>query len=139
LVELADDPTTDARFNAATALARLGHPRAGKAVAEMFDPESIATSVAGLKSPAGEANLKAWQAGKRNSIVNSALTSVETLLRKNALTLRDQAALEESLAEFAATAPSVQEPAPIPASILKAVRRTLDKVRAWPSAPEPAG
>jgi HEAT repeat protein len=138
LVELADDPTTDARFNAATALARLGHPRAGQAVAEMFDPESIASSVAGLKSTAGEANLKASQAAKRNSILNNALAAVEMLLASKALSPDDWAALEKSLADFVAAAPSIREPTPIPDSITSAAKRTLDKVRASQSAAGPA-
>jgi HEAT repeat protein len=130
LVELADDPTTDARFNAATALARLGHPRAGQAVAEMFDAESIASSVAGLKPAAGESNLKASQAAKRNSILNNALAAVELLLEKKALSPDDRSALEKALADFVAAAPSVREPMPIPDSIAGAAKRTLDKLRA---------
>ena len=138
LVELADDPTTDARFNAGTALARLGHPRAGQAVAEMFDPESIASSLTGLKATAGKANLKASQAAKRNSILNNALAAVEMLLEKKALSPDDRAALEKSLADFVAAAPSVREPMPIPDAITRAAERTLDKVRALHSAADPS-
>jgi hypothetical protein len=85
LVELADDPYTDARFNAAAALARIGDPRAAAAIAEMLDSDALASSLAGEKALAGEADefaLTARKTDKRNTILSSAMSAIEMLLAK---------------------------------------------------------
>lgn len=133
LEELADDLYTDARFNAAAGLARLGHPRAAGAVAEMLAADSIAASLTGekpLAEGADERTLAAQRAYKRNSIVNSALSAIEMLVASKSLSAEDRATLEQALADFIAAAPTVKEPVPIPAALVDGAKRTLAKVQA---------
>lgn len=132
LVKLADDPYTDARFNAAVALARLGSPLAPKAVAKMFDPEEIAASLMGEKAITenqSEMELRSQQAYKRNTILTSALSAVGILLEKKTPpeALKPVA---EALTTFISTAPAVQDPAPLPRELVDAAKRVLAKVQA---------
>jgi hypothetical protein len=132
LVELADDPYTDARFNAAPALARLGNPVAPKAVAEMLDLEAIAASVSGEKRITEDqtnVSLRSQQARKRDMIVHNALGAIDALLKQK--TSPDALEpLETALAKFVAAAPQVQDPAPIPNEMVDVAKKTLARVRA---------
>jgi HEAT repeat protein len=132
LRELADDPYTDARFNAAAALARIGSPLAPAAVAEMFDLEALASSIRGEKPLTEDQTgqeLRSQQAYKRNTILNSGLSAIEIMLRNNppAETL---APLEQALAQFVAAAPAAQDPSPIPRELVKAAQRMLARIEA---------
>jgi HEAT repeat protein len=133
LEELADDPYTDARFNAAVGLARIGSPRAAAAVAEMLDPSSIESSLAGEKAMNEQvtaAALNAQKAYKRNTIVTSALTAIDRLLENKSLPAQNFDVLQKALEGFLAAAPTMQDPAPVPDELLEAVSRTLAKVKA---------
>lgn len=132
LAELADDPYTDARFNAAVALARLGSPRAAAAVAEMLDPEAVAASLTGEKpitEDQSEVELRSQRAYKRNTILTSALAAVELIVQQGA-TGEGRATLERALTKFIADAPSIQDPSPVPSELLDAAKRTLARVQA---------
>lgn len=133
LETLIDDPYTDARFNAALGLARLGHRRAAAAVAEMLAADSLASSLASEKplSNAGDdSSLASQRAFKRNTIVNSALSAIEMLVAKKSLSAEDRQTLETALADFIAAAPEVKEPAPLPKALVEGARRTLADVQA---------
>jgi hypothetical protein len=133
LEQLADDPYTDARFNAAVGLARIGSPQAATAVAEMLDPASIASSVAGEKPmtpQVTEAALEAQKVHKRNTIVTSALTAIDRLLENKSLPPENLVVLRKALEGFLAETPKMTEPAPPPAELVEAVKKSLDKVNA---------
>jgi HEAT repeat protein len=132
LERLADDPYTDARFNAAVGLARIGSPLAPKAVAEMFDFEVLGASIGGEKAITAEQSpeqLRGQQAYKRNTIVSSALSAVGMVLKSNppAATL---APLQSALEKFIADAPQIQDPAPVPREQVDAATRILERVKA---------
>jgi hypothetical protein len=133
LESLADDPYTDARFNAAVGLARAGSPVAAEAIAEMLDPESIASSMSGEK-PLNEQvtaeQLAAQQVFKRNKIVTNALTAIGRLLDTKAAPAASFAVLETALEKFIAAAPEMEEPAPVPDELIEGAERTLKKVQA---------
>jgi hypothetical protein len=128
---LADDPYTDARFNAAVALARIGSPLAPRAVAEMFDLEAIAASVSGEKPITGdetEQQLHRQQAYKRNTILTSALSAV-TIMVDRQTPAEQLAPVRAALEKFLAAAPTVQDPAPLPKELLDAAQRALAKLK----------
>jgi hypothetical protein len=132
LEELADDPYTDARFNAAVGLARAEAPGAAEAVAEMLDPESIASSVSGekpLTEQVTDEQLASQKAFKRNTIITSALRAIERLLDNADAPREDFAVLQTALEGFLNAAPSMKEPAPVPDELLDAAQRTLKQVR----------
>jgi hypothetical protein len=131
LERLADDPYTDARFNAAVGLARMGSPLAPQAVAEMFDFEALAASIGGEKAITAEQSpeqLRGQQAYKRNTIVSSALSAVGMVLKSDppAATL---APLQTALEKFIADAPQIQDPAPVPREQVDAAKRMLERVK----------
>jgi HEAT repeat protein len=129
---LADDPYTDARFNAAVGLARIGSPLAPKAVAEMLDLEALAASVSGEKpitEDQTKLQLRSQQAYKRNTILTSALAAIGMILDHK--TPSDKlAVVETALEKFIAAAPQIQDPSPVPRELLNAAKRTLEKVKA---------
>jgi HEAT repeat protein len=132
LVELADDPYTDARFNAALPLARLGHPRAPHAVAEMLDFEAIDASLTGEKAiteDQSDVSLRGQRARKRDSILHNAFTAIDALVEK-ADTAGSLAPLDEALTKFLAAAPKVQDPAPVPAEVTNAAKNAQKRVQA---------
>jgi HEAT repeat protein len=141
LEELADDPYTDARFNAAVGLARLGNPRAGAALAEMLDAESIAASLSGEKAMTEEVSaeeLRRQKAYKRNSIISNALSAIKLLLNHEGLPEATLEQLDGALTRFIASAPQIADPAPIAKEQLEAARQTLEQVRAARGAAAPA-
>jgi hypothetical protein len=132
LVHLADDPYTDARFNAAQGLARAGNPLAVKPLAEMFNAESIAASLSaerGTTDPKGEKDLLGRRAFKRDMIVTTGLNAVELLLA-HVVPAATLAPVERSLGQFIEAAPSAKDTGPVPAKILDAARQTLAKLQA---------
>ena len=133
LEELADDPYTDARFNAAIGLARLGSPQAAAALAEMLDPESLASSLAGeqaMTPETTEAQLRAKKAYKRDTILGNALSAIDQLATSQSLSPADRAALDAALEKFIAAAPAMQDPAPVPREVIDAMQRTQQRLRA---------
>jgi HEAT repeat protein len=133
LEQLADDTYTDARFNAAVGLARLGNPKAAEAVAEMLDPSSIASSVAGekpLRAQATDEELAAQKTRKRDMVINNALKAIEQLLQNKAVPAESFVTLQQALEKFIAAAPSIKEPAPSHKDVLDVAGRILAKVRA---------
>jgi hypothetical protein len=132
LRRLADDPYTDARFNAAAGLARIGSPLAPAAVAEMFDFEAIASSISGEKpitEDQTQQELRSQQAYKRDTILSSALAAVDLML-EHGLAKAALAPVEKALAAFIAQAPKVQDPAPVPRETIDAAREALERVKA---------
>ena len=133
LVELADDPYTDARFNAAAALARLGSPAAPAAVAEMFDVDSLASSLSGEKALTAEVTeeaLAAQKAFKRNMILSSALKSTNLLLATPALPAAAFAPLERAVEGFLKSIEKLQKTGPVPDELVDEAERTLVRVKA---------
>ena len=133
LVVLADDPYTDARFNAAAALARLGHPAASAAVAEMFDVDSIAASVSGEKAltpEVTEESLAKQRAFKRNMILSSALKSTNRLRETPALPAEAFGPLEEAVEGFLKSVEKLQKEEPVPDELVDEAERTLVRVKA---------
>jgi hypothetical protein len=133
LVELADDPYTDARFNAAAALARLGDPAAPAAVAEMFDVSSLASSLSGEKALTAEVTekaLAAQKAFKRNMILSSALKSTNLLLATPALAAESFTPLESALEGFLGSLEELQKTGPVPDELVDEAERTLTRVKA---------
>jgi hypothetical protein len=131
LGHLADDPYTDARFNAAQGLARAGNPLAVKPLAEMFNAESIAASLSAERAAADapdDQDLKGRRTFKRDTIVMTGLNAVELLLEHD-LPVAALAPVEESLAQFVEEAPSISDPAPVPEAVLEAAQQTLAKLR----------
>ena len=133
LVELADDPYTDARFNAAAALARLGSPAAPAAVAEMFDADSLASSLSGEKALTEEVTeeaLAAQKAFKRNMILSSAIKSTNQLLATPALPAEAFAPLETAVEGFLKSLEKLQKTGPVPDELVDEAERTLVRVKA---------
>jgi hypothetical protein len=133
LAELADDPNTDVRFNAALALAQLGDPAAPAAVAEMFDLDSIASSLSGEKAIANELNERALasrKAFKRDLIVNNALHATSQLLATPALPAAAFRPLEASLEGFLTSAEKLQKTEPVPDKLVAEGERILKRVKA---------
>ena len=133
LVELADDPYTDARFNAAAALARLGSPAAAAAVAEMFDVDSLESSLSGEKALTAEVTeeaLAAQKAFKRNMILSSALKSTNQLLATPSLPAEAFAPLERAVEGFLKSIEKLQKTGPVPDELVDEAERTLVRVKA---------
>jgi HEAT repeat protein len=133
LVELADDPYTDARFNAAAALARLGSPAAPAAVAEMFDVDSLESSLSGEKALTAEVTeeaLAAQKAFKRNMILSSALKSTNQLLATQSLPAEAFAPLERAVEGFLKSIEKLQKTGPVPDELVDEAERTLVRVKA---------
>lgn len=133
LVELADDPYTDARFNAAAALARLGDPAAAVAVAEMFDVDSLSSSLSGEKALTPEVTEKALasqKAFKRNMILSSGLKSTNLLLATPMLAAESFKPLETALEGFLQSEKELEKTAPLPDELVDEAERTLTRVKA---------
>lgn len=133
LHRLSEDLYTDARFNAALALARIGDPQAAGRLAEMFDLEAIGSSLAGEKAMTegvSEAALRGQKAFKRNTILHNALVGVDQVAKSGNASAADKARLAEAMRTFLAAAPKIEDPAPIPREILDGVTRGLAKLDA---------
>jgi HEAT repeat protein len=138
LEEMADDPYTDARFNAVTWLARLGNVRAVEGVAEMLDPETIDSSVSGEKAMTPEVTeqaLAATRTFKRKVLITNALKAIDDLLAKAALTPEQLSTLEQSLEQFIAALPEMKLPKRPHDELLAGAERRLHQVQARASNP----
>jgi hypothetical protein len=130
---LADDPKTDIRFNAASALAEIGRPEAPAAVAEMFDVDLIESSVAGEKAMAAEERdvaLDSRKAMKRDIILNNALKSTNLLLATPALPAESFVPLESALEGFLGSLEELQKTKLVPDELVDEAERTLTRVKA---------
>ena len=133
LGELADDPNTDIRFNAALALAQLGNPAAPAALAEMFDLDSIASSLSGEKAIENELNeqaLASRRAFKRDMIVSNALKATDQLLATPALPAEAFTPLEAGLKAFLASSEKLQENERVSDKLVAEAERILKRVKA---------
>ncbi len=138
LEELADDPYTDARFNATAWLARLGSPRAAAGIAEMLDPEAIETSVSGEKAMSeavSEQAVAATQAFKRKVLVTNALAAAGVLLGQKSLTAESVATLQRALERFIAALPAMKLPKRVQDDFLSVAELTLKQVQARRDSP----
>jgi HEAT repeat protein len=138
LEELADDPYTDARFNAAAWLARAGNPRAVETVAEMLDPESIESSVSGEKAMSAavsEQAVAATKSFKRKVLITNALKAIDDLLAAKSLPPEGVATLEQALERFIAALPEMGFSERVQGELLAAAERTLIKVKARSDSP----
>ena len=133
LVELSDDPYTDARFNAALGLARVGDERAAAALAEMFEPDSLTASLAGEKpmtEAVSEPALRAQKAFKRNTILQNGLAGIELLREQGVDAPETLRPVTEAMARFLEAIPTIQEPAPVPGELRDAISRSLAEATA---------
>jgi hypothetical protein len=133
LEALADDPYTDARFNAAIGLARVGSPRAAAALAEMLDPESLAASTAGEKAMTAEVtpeSVQAHKAYKRNTILHNAIAAIEMAEANGSFSAGDRRLLAAALRSMASSAADQQDLAPLPRELVDALNRTAEKLSA---------
>lgn len=129
LATLADDPYTDARFNAALALARLGDDRAVPGLVEMFDGDSLATSLEGEKPmtpDVTERQLRAAKSFKRNTILSNSLRAVESL-RNRGVKKSDLAPISQAITVLLA-APPPDDVAPIPDELAAAMKQAAAKL-----------
>ncbi|RIK77218.1 MAG: hypothetical protein DCC67_12930 [Planctomycetota bacterium] len=130
LETLADDAYTDARFNAAVGLVRIGSPRAADALAEMLDPDSIRASLAGEKPLNASVTAEAVEANKtnkRNTILNTALDGIKQLLERPELPPESAATLRQALRRFLEAAPEMNQPAPVPRELIEKAGRALQR------------
>lgn len=130
LEALADDPYTDARFNAAVWLARTGSPRAAAAVAELLDPEAIEASVSGEKPLAedvSQRSLEATRSFKRKVLITGGLKAAGEVLDRPAISAEDVQALRQALERFIAALPEMGFPEKVQAELTAAAERTLKK------------
>jgi hypothetical protein len=116
LEKLADDLYSDARYNAAIALARQGNLRAVEAIAEMFDVEAVAMSISQEKN-------SALQAFKRNTMLKNALDATSALLEKNPEL--DLSELTSAVEQFVATPTAWDKPQALPEGLLKQANELL--------------
>lgn len=126
LATLADDPYTDARFNAALALARLGDERCVPGLVEMFDLASLEASLKGVKAISEDVtqqSLMSQQAFKRDLIVQNAARRIHALVDDKALSDESRAKLAAAVQKFLDEAPKVTTPKPFHADLLSAVQQ----------------
>jgi HEAT repeat protein len=131
LEALADDPFTDARFNAAQALVRLGSPRAAAAVAEMLDPQAIESSLSGEKAMSADVPPEVVAANrdfKRKVIISGALRAVDRLLEQPALPAENFTPLAAALRKFIDQLPNMELPAKVQQELATAAGMTLERV-----------
>lgn len=129
LERMLEDFYPDARYNAATALARTGDLRAAATLAEMLDLQAIDASVQGeqpFNNQVSPQSLARQRAEKRDLIIVNALKGIETLRQKHGS--EALAPLAGALDEFLAAAPAVQDPAPVPRSLIDAARQMRERV-----------
>ena len=118
LEKLADDLYSDARYNAALALARKGNLRAVDAVVEMLDRDAIEISIA-------REDIPVQQTHKRNTILRNALEAADSLLEKNSQV--DLPELRAAVEQFVETAPEWDHYDKSLEALVKQGRELLDK------------
>ena len=119
LVKLADDLYPDARYNAATGLARRGNLVAVAPLAEMLDLESLAVSVKGEVSPE-------MQTRKRNTILKNALDAVVVVKEKNPDANLGE--LRAALTKFIEEAPGWDQQGKIPPQLVDRAEEVLERL-----------
>lgn len=118
LEKLAEDLYPDARYNAATGLARRGSLLAVAPLEEMLDLESLATSIKGESRPE-------LQTRKRNTILKNALDAVVVIKEKNPNA--DLSALRTALENFIATAPTWEKQGAVPLPLIDRAKEVREK------------
>ncbi|MBA3482020.1 MAG: HEAT repeat domain-containing protein [Pirellulales bacterium] len=132
LEELADDPYTDARFNSAAWLARIGSPRAVDVIVEMLDPEAIDSSASGEKPMTAEVTEQAVASNKsfkRKVMITNALKSIDDLLASKSLPPESLVTLQHALERFIAALPEMGFSERVQIELLAAAERTREKVK----------
>lgn len=119
LEKLADDLYPDARYNAATGLARRGSLLSVAPLAEMLDLESLATSIKGEVRPE-------MQTRKRNTIIKNALEAVLVVKEKNPDA--DLAELTKAIDAFIEQAPDWKEQGGVPRELVIRAREVREKL-----------
>ena len=115
LEKLVEDLHSDARYNAALALARQGSLLAVPALVEMLDLRLLAVTT---KDPIPQA-----QTRKRNTILKNALDAVVVIQMKNpGANLSD---LQSALQKFIKEAPEMK-PAPVPPQLIERAEKVLE-------------
>jgi len=122
---LVDDLFSDARYNAAMALARQGNERAAEALVEMLDPEAIQLSIAKVDSPALESYLPALQAFKRNTILRNALDGMDMLMKQNPPL--DRTKLLAAMSQFVEHSSAWQVAGALPKELVSHARNILQR------------
>jgi hypothetical protein len=119
LEELVEDLYPDARYNAATGLARRGSLLAVAPLAEMLDLESLATSIKGEVRPE-------LQTRKRNTIIKNALEAVIMVKEKNPEA--DLTPLATAVDAFIEQAPKWKEQGGVPKELVIRAREVREKL-----------
>lgn len=119
LEALAEDLYPDARYNAATGLARRGSLLAVSPLKEMLDLESLAVSIKLEARPE-------MQTRKRNTIIKNALDAVVTVKEKNPAA--DLSELRSAVEKFIADAEEWEEQGGVPDSLVIRAREVLEKL-----------
>ena len=114
--KLVEDLYADARYNAATGLARRGSLLAVAPLVEMLDLESLAVSIKGESRPD-------MQTRKRNTILKNALDAVVVVKEKNPDA--DLGALRDAVQKFIDTAPAWEEQGAVPPQLVDRAREVL--------------
>ena len=127
---LVDDLFSDARYNAALALARQGNLRAAEALVEMLDPEAIGLSIAKVNSPVLESYLPALQAFKRNTLLRNALDGMEMLMEINPQ--YDRQELLAAIRQFVENASTWQVAGDLPKELVKYSQEILQTYSTGP-------
>lgn len=119
LEKLAEDLYPDARYNAATGLARRGSLLAVAPLAEMLDLESLTTSIQGEVRPD-------MQTRKRNTIIKNALEAVLMIKEKNPAA--DLAQLRTAIEKFIAEAPGWTAQGAVPEPLVIRAQEVREKL-----------
>jgi hypothetical protein len=119
LEKLVEDLYPDARYNAATGLARRGSLLAVAPLAEMLDLESLATSLKGEARPD-------MQTRKRNTILKNALDAVLVVKKKNPDA--DLTPLKTAVEEFIQAAPQWKKQGAVSEQLVIRAREVLTKL-----------
>lgn len=113
---LADDLYSDARYNAALALAQIGNAKAAEALAEMLSPEALKLSLDTENLEFNAELTPALQTQKRDTILKNALIGMDTLLNKNSDF--DSASLIAAIQNFIENAEQWELAGPLPEGII---------------------
>jgi hypothetical protein len=123
---LLEDFYPDARYNAATGLARLGDLRSIPTIIEMLDLDSIVGSVEGeqpFNEQVSQASLARQRGEKRDLILVNALKAVASL--REGHSAQQLMPLRTAVEGFVTRAPGIDQPTKIPQSLIKAAEQVL--------------
>ena len=133
LAELVGDFYFDARYNAATGLARVGDLRSVPVLAEMLDLDQITASIESEQAvnpklpgaqPPDEVVVR-LRADKRDTLIKNGLVGVDMLLKHYAPT--DLPQLGKALQALNAQAADVRDPGPIPKTLQNAIAQMAER------------